>query len=197
MTLALFALGALGCFLSASAAVVAVHVLSREVNPISDGISAYGLGRTAPGYRFQAIVSGLGGMALAVALAGRGTASLAIAGVGLYGACRIAIVGYPTDPRGSAITPTGRIHALLAAAAFLALAFAAPVATMTVEVGALPAGSTGLVAALAGLVTITSLGSFAVAAAPRTAAYYGLAQRAYYVASFGWAIAMSLGLLID
>jgi hypothetical protein len=187
------AVAALAFYLLAACAVLGLNLVPSDVSRIADGTSAYALGSTAPGYWLQAIASGLGGLCLGAGLAGR-VSPIAVGCLFAYGLARIAIVRYPTDPRGAPPTPSGRAHAILAAVAFVAIAVAAPLATATFA-GSSAAATKGFVLALGALTTVTSLGSFVVAATAATAQYYGLAQRVFYAASFAWAIAMSAGML--
>jgi len=159
-------------------------------------VSGYALGPNKRVYQLQVVASGVGGLCLSAACVGLGASVVANLALVAYGVTRIAIAAYPTDARGAQPTPTGRNHAILAATAFLSLAVAAPFATATLppEIATHPAST--LLAVLAALVTITSLGSFVVAALPRTVPYYGVAQRVCYVAGFAWAIATSAAIAI-
>jgi Protein of unknown function (DUF998) len=172
---------AIAGFTAAALALITLHVLPSDADPLAEGVSAYGRGPTARIYQFQVVLSGIGGLALGAALATRGASALAIVALVAYGLARIAIAAYPTDLRGTPMTATGRIHAILATMAFLAMAIAAPAS-----------GGSPPLLILAAMVTITSLGSFAVAARPATVRFYGLAQRAFYVATFAWAIVASV-----
>jgi hypothetical protein len=179
---------ALASFLVATATMVALHVVPSVADPVSEGVSAYALGPTARGYQRQAIASGVGALLLVGALVQRDTSSAAVGCLVAYGLARIAIVAFPTDPRGVPMTAMGRNHALLAAVAFLGIAVAAPMATSPlVDTGStVPVDS--VLIPLAWLVTITSLGSFAVAALPGTVRFYGIAQRAFHATALGWFI---------
>jgi hypothetical protein len=170
----------------------ALHILPSGADPISDGVSVYALGPTGVLYAGQAVLSGLGGLLLAAAVVQRDATALAPGLLVAYGLARIAIVRFPTDRRGAAITPTGRRHALLAAIAFLAIAAAAPIASSTVVQSATQARD--VLFWLAALVSGSCLASFGVALWPRSRAYYGLVQRAFYVSAFTWLVAAS-GLL--
>jgi hypothetical protein len=179
---------ALAAFLVAAATLVALHLVPSEADPVSEGVSAYALGPTARGYHVQAVASGVGALLLVGALAQRDVSPVAVVCLVAYGLSRIAIVAFPTDPRGVPMTATGRNHALLATVTFLGAAIAAPIASFPL-VDTRSGDVVGAVLVpLAWLVTVTSLGSFAVAALPRAVRYYGIAQRAYHATALGWFI---------
>ena len=177
---------ALASFLVATATMVALHVVPSGANPVTEGVSAYALGPTRRGYQIQAIASGVGALLLVGSLVQRTPTLVAVGCLVAYGLARIAIVAFPTDQRGAPMTATGRNHAILAAIAFVGVAIAAPMATIPL----LGTGSTvavdSVLLPLAWFVTITSLGSFAVAALPGTVRFYGIAQRAFHAAALGW-----------
>ena len=191
---ALLAGAGLASFVAAAVSLVALHLLPSDVDPIADGASAYALGSTRSLYWAQAAFSGVGGLCLAGALVLGGSTVVGPRLLATDGLARIAIIGFPTDRRDEALTPTGRRHALLAAVAFLAVAAAAPLATA--ELTAARPEAAGALAGLAAGVTITCLASFGAAVHPRTMAVYGLVQRAFYVTLFAWFIAAAALLAI-
>jgi hypothetical protein len=185
------------CFVVAGLALIALHVLPSSADPVADGVSAYALGPSVRVYQANVVSSGLGGLCLAAASAGLAASPVAIVALLGYGLTRIAIAVYPTDARGAALTRTGLIHAILAAIAFLSLALAAPFATASLSADVATGGVATLLAVLAAVVTLTSLGSFAVAALPKVIRFYGVAQRAFYVAGFTWALTLTASIAIS
>lgn len=184
---------ALLCFVAATSFLVALHLLPTGADPIRHGVSEYGIGPYSPLYRAQAIASGLGALALATALVGTSAGAAPLVCLVLYGLARVLVARFPTD-RALPWTPTGRIHALLAAVAFLALAVAAPWLSASPFAAATWPDARDAVLGLAVGVTAASLGSFVVASLPGTVRAYGLAQRAFYALGFAWLIVVA-GLL--
>jgi hypothetical protein len=178
---------ALASFLVAAATMIALHIVPSGADPVSEGVSAYALGPTARGYQLQAVASGIGALLLTGALVQRDTSPIAVGCLVAYGLARIAIAAFPTDPPGVRMTATGRNHALLAAVAFIGIAIAAPTTTLPLA-DTRSTVAVNVLLPLAWLVTITSLGSFAVAALPGTVRFYGIAQRAFHAMALGWFI---------
>ena len=96
-------------------------------------MSGYALGRWGDLYRAQVIGCGIAAALIVICCGILGIGSLAgLVALVVYAVARFAIVRYPTDPPGTVtFSPTGRMHALLAAIAFLALAVAAPTLGLT------------------------------------------------------------------
>ncbi len=124
----LLGLVATGSTAGAAIMVVALHLLPTGVDAIREGVSGYALGRWGGLYRAQVIGCGVAAALIVAGCSILGIGSpVGLAALVVYAAARFAIVRYPTDPPGTvALSPTGRTHALLAAAAFLSLAVAAP-----------------------------------------------------------------------
>ncbi|MEA2459260.1 MAG: hypothetical protein QOC95_2232, partial [Thermoleophilaceae bacterium] len=103
-----------------------VNVLPTGHRPAVDAVSDYGASGYRRFYRATVVLLGLGALLLLVALA-RGTdvASGGLIWLGVYGVSRVAIAFFPIDLEGKPVTPVGRVHLALAAAAFTAIAFAA------------------------------------------------------------------------
>ncbi len=196
-----------GAAIAVSAAAVTVawlHTRRTSVDAARDGVSAYAVGRYGPQYRFQVVACGLSALVLAVALARLGPAP--VGGLGLlvvYGLTRIAIAAFPTDLDGP-LTRTGQIHALLAAAAFIAIGIAAPTigefvvreadarVTTVLAVGATGSARTAVLVALSAAVPLAVLATFGAGSTPRTRRVFGLVERLFYVASLSWLIVVAV-----
>jgi hypothetical protein len=186
---------ALAGLVVAAALLVALHLLPTGADPVRHGVSEYGIGRYAALYRMQVVASGVGALTLVGALLGETAQAVPLAFLALYGVARVLIARFPTD-LALPMTRSGRIHALLAAAAFLALAVAAPwLSASAVAAADWPEARDGVLGLAIG-VTMASLGSFAVAALPWTVRVYGVAQRAFYVLGFAWLIAVAVAVLV-
>jgi hypothetical protein len=103
-----------------------VDVLRTGHNPARDAVSDYGAGPYRLFYSVLVCSLGIGSLLLLAALA-RGTdvSSGGLIWLGVFGVARIAIAFFPHDLEGRPVTPVGRVHLALAAAAFTAIAFAA------------------------------------------------------------------------
>ena len=176
--------------------VIRLHVLPTGVDPVRDGVSAYALGRWGSNYRAQVIASGLAATLIVIGCIalGRGT-WLGRAVLLTYAVARFVIVRYPTDPPGSStLSPTGRIHALLAAAAFVALGIAAPALGLGLGATAPWDHAGQLLPALSVAVPIAAVATFAAGGAPSLRPMFGLVERTIYVTGFAWLLVVSLGL---
>ena len=104
-----------------TAALVFLHVAPTGYSPLRNAVSEYGVGRFAWGYRAQVLFAAAAAVCLGVELHRRERVLLFV-----FAAARAAIAAYPTDLLESGtITRTGRIHLLLAAAAFTSICWAA------------------------------------------------------------------------
>src|SRR3954470_23273980 len=125
--------GALLAALSAAAvgagavSLVWVDLLPTGRSAVRDAVSDHGADpRYRLFYRVLVVALGLGALLLLLALAsGTGVARGGLIWLGVYSASRIAIAFFPTDLPGAPVTPVGRVHLMLAALAFAAIAFAA------------------------------------------------------------------------
>ena len=123
----LLAAAAAVAFLVTVACLAILHRLPTGLHPVRDAVSLYGVTPQAAWYRRQVVAAGIGALLLAFALARTDAGRpLPLALLAVYGLGRIAIAWFPTDAGGAPLTSTGRRHALLAAAAFLAIGLAAP-----------------------------------------------------------------------
>jgi hypothetical protein len=189
-------LGAAASTVVASILVVRLHLLPTGVDAMREGVSGYALGTWAGHYRAQVIGCGVAAMLIVAGCGITGTGSLAgLVALVVYALARFAIVRYPTDPPGTVtFSPTGRTHALLAAAAFLALAVAAPTLGLTL------AASPGwdrldpILAAVSAAVPVTVVMTFAAGGLPRLRPWFGLIERTVYATGLAWLLLLSLEL---
>jgi len=181
----------------AAAAIVAwLHLVPSDYDVVRHGVSAYGVGRRAPWYRAQVVITGAGGLLLLAALV-RGTSAspAGLAFLAAYAVSRAAIARYPTDLEGQPMTRTGAIHALLAAVSFASLAAAAPLIAMSLtraEVG----GHDTAVQALSAAVAVSALATFGAGLIRQIRPAFGLIERAFYATSLGWLIVVGLALAV-
>lgn len=194
MTTAL-AIGAIAGTLVGLAALVRVHQLPTGYRPVSNAVSDYGVGRYAGYYRAQATAIGIAAALLAAALMlavdpepGRVIVLLLV-----FAAARIAIPSFPTDLDRSRPTRTGRIHILLAAAAFASIAWAAAALPQHVDWD-----GHGLLVALGWVIVGTSIAcglSMTSRLHRATEPFFGLIERVFYAAMIAWLLVVSFHLL--
>jgi Protein of unknown function (DUF998) len=170
-----------------------VNFLPTGHRPMVDAVSDYGASSYRLFYRVTVISLGVGALLLLVALAhGTGVASGGLIWLGAYGVTRIAIAFFPTDLEGETVTATGRVHLLLAATAFTAIAFAAVDLTSSLrnEPGW---DATGLLEALRWAVVITAVGTGVTRVAlPLRHRVFGLVERLLYAATIAFLLAVAV-----
>jgi hypothetical protein len=181
-----------GAFLS----LLFAHIAGRrEVNPISEAVSDYGVGELRWFYRIAALWLGLAGLLTAAML---GDAmfpkpTLVILLLILFAATRWAITIFPTDLEGEEATSIGRSHIVLAVVAFGSISLAAVIFSTLLgddrfwdeELGLMTAiGWTMMVLAIASGVTRRFLPQI-----------FGLVERLLYLAMFAWLGAIAVIML--
>ncbi len=188
-----------GAAVAATAAAVIVawlHVVPGNTDVVRHGVSAYGVGRYAPWYRAQVVITGAGGLLLLAALIRYTTANpVGLTFLGAYAISRAAIARYPPDLEGQPPTRTGLVHALLAAISFASLAAAAPLIAISITPAEVGGHDTGIIA-LAGAVAVAALATFGAGLLPTLRAVFGLIERAFYATSLVWLVAIGIALAV-
>ncbi|MEA2430856.1 MAG: hypothetical protein QOF65_2428 [Thermoleophilaceae bacterium] len=185
---------AVGSVAAGTVSLVWVHFLRSGHRPLVDAVSDYGASPYRLFYRVTVVALGLGALLLLLALAhGSDAPSGALIWLGVFAASRIAIAFFPTDLQGKPVTPTGRVHLLLAAAAFAAIAFAA--ADLTPWLRGNPPWDDvgGLADALRWAVVVTAIATGVTSVVPqlrKTA--FGLVERLLYVAMIAFLLTVSI-----
>ncbi|MEA2422198.1 MAG: hypothetical protein QOF55_1297 [Thermoleophilaceae bacterium] len=175
-----------------------VNVLPTGHRPAVDAVSDYGASGYRRFYRATVVLLGLGALLLLVALA-RGTdvASGGLIWLGVYGVSRVAIAFFPIDLEGKPVTPVGRVHLALAAAAFTAIAFAA--ADLAPALADEPGwgGASSLIGVIRWAVVITAVATLvARVAVPVRRVAFGLVERLLYAASIAFLLAVAIEAVI-
>jgi hypothetical protein len=181
-------LGILGAAATAACfgTLVWVHLRPTGYSPLRDAVSDYGVGPSLPFYRAQTAAMALaaifvaGGLAKAIDPAPKRVIALLL----VFAGARLAIPFFPTDLDRTQRTRNGVVHVLLAVVAFAAIAWAA--ATLPGRVHWAGLGVLGD----AVLVTAVATGLSIRARFP----YFGLVERAFYVAALVWLLMVSLRL---
>ena len=182
-------------------ALVRVHLLPTGQHPIRDAVSNYGVGKHRGWYRTAAVSLGVAGLLLApgVALEMRPTPAAVIVLLAAFGIARLLIGWFPTDLEGERPTNAGRIHMLLAFAAFTAVPVAAGLLNRRVRVDA-PGGTVSTIVHALGTGTIAAaVIMFASMSLPGLRRWFGLFERLYYLSMIAWiggvAFVLEMGVL--
>src|SRR3954454_22660447 len=194
MTAALLAALAAVAVAVGAITLVWVDLLRTGKSPTRDAVSDYGAGPYRLFYTVLVCSLGSGALLLLVALAhGTGVSSGGLIWLGVFGVARLAIAFFPHDLDGRPVTPTGRVHLALAAAAFAAIAFAA--ADLAPALREEPGWDdvSGLLGALRWAVVVTAIATLVahVALTLRRVAF-GLVERLLYVASIAFLLAVAI-----
>lgn len=183
--------------LSSLLTLVVLHVLPTGLSPLTNPVSQYGITPYRLGYRVQTISMGVAAIAAAIGVAKLHIPgdSLVVVLLALSGAARLAISWFPMDAPGAVGTETGRRHGALALAAFAGITLAA------LRLGSEISGSnlwaqarrpvTGL--GIAMLVCLISMGASRRSDSMRH--YFGLVERAFYLAAVGFLFVVGIELL--
>ena len=122
-----FALGAMCLVIAAALVLIRLHTLPSGLDPRRDAISDYGTTAFHLYYRAMVVLLGAGAACLALALHRSGDVRTSgLVWLWIFAGSRVLIAGFMSVRPGRPVTLEAQIHLLLAAAAFTALAFAAP-----------------------------------------------------------------------
>ncbi len=188
MTVFLAAIVTLVGDLAALVSLVVLHLLPTGLSPLHDPVSRYGISPYRNGYRTAAIALGIAGASAAVLL-GAAFGSAAIVSIILLAVFALArlIIGWtPMDAPAAATTRSGRVHNLLAFAAFGTATATAFVAAGTFSADtawhaiALPSTVLGIVMA------VGSAGALAALPSPAIRRVFGAFERLIYVGIIAW-----------
>jgi hypothetical protein len=181
---AVMSLGAL----LAAAALLKLHSLSTDVNPIHDPVSNYGAGPFKIWYQIAAVALGTSSMSAAGFVIAYGTPPTAVTVLSFLvaGVARWAITVFPTDLSRRPVTATGRIHEVLAILGFAGIAtgagtFASAVSSVVWLEGSgrlLDIGGTGVV--------IASIAMLAGLLVPALRTVFGAFERLFYLSALLW-----------
>jgi Protein of unknown function (DUF998) len=192
-TAAILAALAAAAVAAGTVSLVWVNFLPTGHRPMIDAVSDYGAGPYRAFYRATVISLGIGALLLLVALAhGTDVPDGGLIWLGAYSAARIAIAFFPTDLEGETVTATGRVHLLLAAIAFTAIAFAAVdlASGLRNEPGW---GGTALFDGLRWAVVVTAIGTgITRVVLPLRHRVFGLVERLLYAATIAFLVSVAI-----
>jgi hypothetical protein len=192
-TAAVLAALAVAAVAAGAVSLVWVSFLPTGHRPMVDAVSDYGASPHRAFYRATVISLGVGALLLLVALAhGTGVSNGGLIWLGAYAITRIAIAFFPTDLEGETVTTTGRVHLLLAAIAFTAIAFAA--ADLTPALRSEPGwDATGLLDGLRWAVIATAIGTGVTRVViPLRHSVFGLVERLLYAATIAFLLSVAI-----
>ena len=178
------------CVAASGVILIALHVLPTGLNPIRYAVSDYGWTPYHLGYRAMVVLQGAGALLIAIGL-GQQTDSQSFGWLVVYGIVRLLICGFMIDREPAGIRSmswTGRMHMLLAGAAFASIAVAASSLDFT--------GEPALLDPLGRIVTITAIATGVALVAPRIRRLaLGVIERTHYAAAITWLIVVAASIL--
>lgn len=176
------------------ASLVALHLLPTGMSPVHNAVSQYGITAYHTGYRIQTIAYAAAGLGAALGIGALpGPVGAAVACCAVFAVARALISWSPMDAPGSARTPTGRRHVVLAAAAFLAVALGGSrLSTLLDRDGLHPAIATAS-SALAAAMAAALLGM--LLSGRSGLRYFGAIERMFYALMTVWLAAVAVLLI--
>jgi hypothetical protein len=175
------------------ASLVYLHVVPTGLSPIRNAVSEYGISPYRRWYRVATIALGIAGLATAVSLHTALVGTLrAVVLLIVFGAARLVISWSPMDAIGSPRTRHGRLHNLLAIAAF-----GSATAAGFLAAGPIASDSQWSAYSLAAAIFtwIMAAGGLGVILSVRLAPirrYFGALERTIYVGIIGWITVLAI-----
>lgn len=184
--------------LGVAIALVALHILPTGLSPLRDPVSQYALTRYSAGYRIATLAAAVAGGSAAALVATTLTGTAAMIAVILlvvFAVARLIIGFFPMDAPDAAPTTSGRLHNVLAFAAFGSVTAAAFVVAGAFHDAGLAELST-LSTALGVVMAVGAVGLFLTARVPRLHRWFGAAERVIYVGFIAWFAAIAITMLL-
>ncbi|MCW2968457.1 MAG: putative rane protein [Solirubrobacteraceae bacterium] len=185
--------------IAAALILVRLHLLRPELQPQRDAVGDYATGGSRLHYRAMVVLMGAGAGLLTAGMARQGDAdALGLAFLAAFGAARILIAFFPGDPTGAPVTHAGRVHLVLAAVAFTAIAFGAADVTNAIDGAPQWSGAiAGPLRAEARAVAVTAALTIAALLIPLVRErVLGVVERLLYVTSLAWLVTVALHLAV-
>lgn len=180
------------------ASLIYLHLAPTGLSPLQHPVSQYGITPFRAGYRAATLSFAAAGAMLLWAVAAVGTPGpaehLELLALAVFVLVRAAISWFPMDRPGAPRTASGRRHGLLAAAAFIAIAYAAD----TLGHGVAPAafgrvaGASDPLGLLMGLCLLSML---VLGRIGGERPYFGAVERVFYLLALGWSVMVAIVLL--
>ncbi len=177
---------ALAAVVVAAVAHVKLHLLPTGRSALRDPVSDYGVGPYGAWYRITVVGLAIASVSLTAAFARDGGPGVgALTALAIFGATRLAIAWFPVDLPEVGATRAGRIHNVLAVAAFVSIAVAAASIPDGLTADAWSGKANGL-NAVGAIVVWVAIATGVFVALPRLRRWFGLVERGLYWATFGW-----------
>jgi hypothetical protein len=174
---------------------VLLHVAVAGLSPLADPVSQYALTPFRAGYWLAAGSAAIAGAGTAILLAELSDGGAAVALLWVFAAARTLIPWFPMDAPGTRATPSGRLHNLLAVAAFATVTAAAFLAAGTFRAAGFE--TVANVSVIAGIVmAIGSAGVIASRPFMTLRSQFGLFERMIYVGFVGWFLTVGGAVLV-
>jgi len=171
-----------------------LHFAPTGLSPVRNAVSQYGITPFRAGYRVATLAFGAAGAALAAGL-GLATGSAGEAVVALlvvFAIARAAISWFPMDAPGTARTPTGQMHGLLAIGAFACATLAAFRLASVLSREDRWHWLISVSTALGGVMAACLVGLALARAFPAVRARFGAVERGFYLAAIAWFAVVSV-----
>jgi hypothetical protein len=171
--------------LTAALILVRLHTLPTGLDPLRDAVSDYGATPFHRYYRVMVVMLGAGAACLAVALHRSGDVRTSgLAWLWIFAVSRILIARFMTVRPPRRVTVEAQIHWLLAAAAFISIAFAATTISADLDVGD----------TFATLIVASAVATLVTRAVAPLRFVFGLMERILYLAFLAWLVLVASSL---
>ncbi len=171
---------------------IIVHLRPTGLNPLRDPVSQYGITSSRALYWSAAggaALAGIGGAFFFAPTAGA-ISTVTIVLLVVFAVARAAIGFFPMDAPGTARTGTGRVHNLLATAAFASVTAAAFTGAGALHDAGFPDASAWSTAC--GVVMALGTIGVLITARRERAGFFGLAERIIYVGFLAWFVLLGV-----
>lgn len=181
---------------AAVVSLVILHIVPTGFGPVRDAVSAYGISRYRLFYRAQTIATAVAAAALAIALPSRieTHAVRAVIFLVILAVVRAGIGWFPMDDPAGGRSSTGRVHNLLAFAAFAAASVGGFMVAIAFSSDPALAPFAAVSQGLGWEMSVASALTIVSAIAMR--AIFGLLERLIYLGMFAWLVVTAVALLV-
>jgi hypothetical protein len=192
MIAAISAYGATICYLIVVALFFVFHFVDRNLSPVTNAVSEYGIGGTASLFVVYGLVGSLGALLLGVATLTTSAATFPTQ-VPLYlvllAAVRLGVLRFHTDIRGEKKTKEGRFHFIFAIATFALTYMTVAAAQPTVH--GISLSTIDVVIETLSWIAAVSLMAVVVTLLTPLRTYFGLIERIFLLSTALWLLVLS------
>ncbi|MCS5735138.1 DUF998 domain-containing protein [Herbiconiux daphne] len=170
---------------------IVLHLLPTKLSPLRDPVSQYGITRYRLGYAVAAWSAAVAGLGAIVALMTVPGSTVTIVLLAVFAVARAVIPAVPMDSPGAPTTRRGRMHNILAFAAFGTVTAAAFVAAGCLHDAGFAAAS--LWSTVMGVVmAVGAVGLLVARFVPALSGLFGAFERLIYVGFIAWFVALGV-----